>query len=719
MLRFRTGVVCLALLLAALPGAVLAQSQATTGVIEGIISDEAGAPLPGATVAIRNTATNFEKTTTSGPDGRFRGVALPLGPYRVTVSLQGFTTLVREGLELSVGQTMNLTGLVLKVTQRTESVTVTAAAPVVETTRTEGAVQIDNASIQGLPNNGRNYLDFTKLTPGVSVVQGPDGDELTVNGQKGINNNVSVDGADYNNPFFGEQRGGQRPAFTFNLDAVKELVVVSDGAAAEFGRANAGFINVVTKSGTNEIRGSAHGYFKSDSLSSAAVKADGSSADKFDSNQQQYGFTLGGPFVKDKVFFFTAFDYQRGRSTKQTDPNRIDPRLVAILRVGRGAERERPDRPDERRAGLPREARLAGERAASHLPEVQLHVVRAGERDVRRRSLGAQLERDRGRQFERGKRFGSLHVLERAPQRVPVPVGARGPAAPVRGAPGPGWRAPVPGHGRRLRCRLPVRHALLHPRRLPRHAPAAQREPHVPLGQPHVQGRRRVQPDERGADVPRLRKRPDHLRQRGRVSRLHEGPHPDTARRALHSARAGRGPHDRPGRYPEHRPARARRLRSGQVAAVAEPDDQPRPALGGPDRARSDHAARPGVLRGLHREDLAGPGLPVRRQDPVRLLDVAASTRDLVRPGKRRQDGAPRKRRHLRRPRSRAEPRVHALDERHPRVRRVRTTAGLSEHHSGFLASRRRPTIRASTCSARTSKTRARIRPAWPSSTRS
>ena len=137
MLRFRTGVVCLALLLAILPGVVLAQSQATTGVIEGTVSDEGGAPLPGASVAIRNTATNFEKTTITGPDGRFRGLALPLGPYRVTVSLTGFTTLVREGLDLAVGQTINL-GLTLSLSQRAESVTVTAAAPVVETTRDRG-----------------------------------------------------------------------------------------------------------------------------------------------------------------------------------------------------------------------------------------------------------------------------------------------------------------------------------------------------------------------------------------------------------------------------------------------------------------------------------------------------------------------------------------------------------------------------------------------------
>src|SRR4030095_11391785 len=132
--------------------------------------------------------------------------------------------------------------------------------------RTEGAVRIDTAAVEGLPNNGRNFLDFVKLTPGVTIVQGPDGDELSINGQKGIANNISVDGADFNNPFFGEQRGGQRPAFTFNLD------VVADGANAEFGRSQGGFVNVITKSGTNDMSGTAHVVFKNDALSSPAKK---------------------------------------------------------------------------------------------------------------------------------------------------------------------------------------------------------------------------------------------------------------------------------------------------------------------------------------------------------------------------------------------------------------------------------------------------------------
>ena len=226
-------VLCAALVFGATPFA-FAQSQATTGVIEGTVLDPSGAVLPGAGVVLRNTATNFERSVTTDADGRFRGLLLPLGPYRVSASLSGFATSVREGLNLAVGQTINLT-IELKVSAKQEEVVVTGDAPVIETTRAEGSTRIDDASIKGLPNNGRNFLDFAQLTPGVSIVQGPDGSEITVNGQKGIQNNVSVDGADFNNPFFGEQRGGQRPPFTFNLDAVKEVVVVAEVPSARFG----------------------------------------------------------------------------------------------------------------------------------------------------------------------------------------------------------------------------------------------------------------------------------------------------------------------------------------------------------------------------------------------------------------------------------------------------------------------------------------------------
>jgi hypothetical protein len=351
----------LALLLAA--SSVFAQSQATTGVIEGTVQDEEGAVLPGAAVALRNTATNYEQVVTTGAEGRFRAMLLPLGPYRITVTLDGYATLIREGIDLAVGQTINL-AFVLKPGLEQE-ITVTAEAPVIETSRTEGAVRLDTHEIENLPNNGRNFLDYTKLTPGVTIVQGPDGDELSINGQKGIANNISVDGADFNNPFFGEQRGGQRPPFTFNLEAVQEVVVVADGAPAEFGRSSGGFVNVITKSGTNEIQGSGHVFYIDDSLSSTPKNPDGSSAEEGDFDRAQGGFTLGGPLVENKVFYFIAADLQRATRTKQTNPNRMDPRLVSFLAsIGLPDENGPIERTDDAEVAL---AKIDWQAAANHL----------------------------------------------------------------------------------------------------------------------------------------------------------------------------------------------------------------------------------------------------------------------------------------------------------------------------------------------------------------
>jgi hypothetical protein len=331
---------------------VFAQSQATTGVIEGTVSDATGGALPGVTVALHNTATNFEQTQITDSAGRYRGVLLPLGPYEVKASLSGFGPQTVRGIDLGVGQTRTID---LRMSQAavSEEIIVTATAPLIETARTEGATRLDEEAVSDLPNNGRNFLELTKLTPGVTIVQGPDGDELSINGQKGIANNISVDGADFNNPFFGEQRGGQRPAFTFNLDAVKEMVVVADGANAEFGRSQGGFVNVITKSGTNNTSGTAHFVFKNDALSSNATKPNGDEAPKFDFNQYQAGFTFGGPLVRDRIFYFTALDFQKADSTKQTELGRIEPAVVAALaQLGSPAENGPIERTNDARVFL-------------------------------------------------------------------------------------------------------------------------------------------------------------------------------------------------------------------------------------------------------------------------------------------------------------------------------------------------------------------------------
>ncbi|MPZ19350.1 MAG: TonB-dependent receptor plug domain-containing protein [Luteitalea sp.] len=312
-------------LCAALMSPAAAQSQATTGVIEGVVSDAQGGRLEGATVVLLNAGTNFTRELTTDADGRFRGLLLPLGTYTLTVALDGFSTYVQEAVELAVGQTLNVP-IVLQLASVREAIKVTGEPPLIETTRAEQATLINQQAVRSLPNNGRNFLAFMQLTPGVTIVQGPDGDEISVNGQKGINNNISVDGADFNNPFFGEQRGGQRPAFTFNQDAIREIVVVADGAAPEFGRSGGGFVQVVTKSGTNDVTGSAHLFAKLDEIASA-----NSAGQEFPFDQQQFGATVGGPLQRDRLFYFLAYDEQRFRQTKQLDPARIEPRVVDLF----------------------------------------------------------------------------------------------------------------------------------------------------------------------------------------------------------------------------------------------------------------------------------------------------------------------------------------------------------------------------------------------------
>jgi hypothetical protein len=314
---------------ACLFGAPALHAQAITGTIQGTVTDEEGGSLPGVTVTVINTATGYEGVVSTNTSGFFQAPLLPLGPYAVTFELEGFATLIREGLELALGQRIDLR-IELQLSAVGEEITVTDAAPLIESSRTEGQIRIDDRTVKGLPNDGRNFLKFSELTPGVTIVQGPDGDELSINGQRGINNNVSVDGADFNNPFFGEQRGGQRPGFTFNQDAIKEMVVIADGAPAEFGRSSGGFVNVNTKSGTNDYNGTAHVFNKSDSLSQCPKTRQGRVPD-CDFDRNQFGFTFGGPLSKDKAFFFLAADTQEADETKQTDPNRMPADLVAFL----------------------------------------------------------------------------------------------------------------------------------------------------------------------------------------------------------------------------------------------------------------------------------------------------------------------------------------------------------------------------------------------------
>lgn len=303
-----------ALIALSFPSALHSQAQATTGIIRGTSADSAGSPVA-ALVTLRNTETNFTRNLQASERGVFVATLLPLGIYELTARAVGYAPVSRRDLAVNVGQTVQVPLVFARSVMQMGAVTVTGARPTVEVTRPEASTALDALAVGGLPNNGRNFLNLTTLTPNVAVTQGPDGDVLSVGGQRGIHNNVAVDGADFNNPFFGEHRGGQRPAFTFNLDAVREMVVVSQGANAEFGRSGGGFVNVITKSGSNTMHGTLH-YFGKDAALSSVAKHGALSRDP-DFQQHQFGFTLGGPLVKDKTFFFVAYDQQAYTETKQ------------------------------------------------------------------------------------------------------------------------------------------------------------------------------------------------------------------------------------------------------------------------------------------------------------------------------------------------------------------------------------------------------------------
>jgi outer membrane receptor protein involved in Fe transport len=279
-----------------------AQTQITTGTIQGTVVDTNGAVVAGANVEIINIGTNASRTLTTDEDGRFVAPLLQPGNYRVTVSKQGFATAILENAVLTVGQAFNQP-FSLKISSVNETVTVTSTQTV-DTVKTESSTTMNETAVSTTPVLGRKFEDLLTLTPNVSITQGPDGDEINFAGQRGIFNNVSLDGGDYNNGFFGEQLGGQRAAIDITLEAVKEFQVVASGASAEFGRTAGGVINVITKSGANDVHGSAFLFQRLEALT--ANTSDGKPLEGF--NRSQYGGTVGGPIKKDKAFYFFAFE---------------------------------------------------------------------------------------------------------------------------------------------------------------------------------------------------------------------------------------------------------------------------------------------------------------------------------------------------------------------------------------------------------------------------
>ena len=302
-----------------LPPPAQAQDRATTGKITGLVSDTTGGVLAGAGVRAVNLDNGLVRTGVSGASGTYSLVLLPPGSYHVAVELAGFGAAELEEVTLAVGavRTINFTLAPAGVAQ---TVTVTAEASVVETTTDTSDAALDSQAISNLPINGRRFHDFVTLTPTAQVE--PQRGQISLAGQRGINGNVSIDGADYNQPFFGGIRGGERSRFTFTIpqEAVQEFRVVKAGYSPEFGRSSGGLVNAITRSGTNTPRGSAFYLLRPERL--AARNAFGQDAAP---TQHQFGGSLGGALARDRTFFFLAYEQQEFKASREVRFARLDP----------------------------------------------------------------------------------------------------------------------------------------------------------------------------------------------------------------------------------------------------------------------------------------------------------------------------------------------------------------------------------------------------------
>src|SRR5438876_1770095 len=302
-------------LLATLVGIVLISSsawgQCNQASLEGTVLDQSGAVLAGVKLTATNTATGIRFVATSDSNGLFAFPVMPVGTYAIEAEHQGFTKLMQKDVQLTVGARLNLT-LAMAVAGQSQSVTVTSETPIVETTRSQVSSSVNDVAIQNLPTNGRNFINFALLTPGVTLdIRGGD---ISFAGQRGTLNSLLLDGLDNNNTFFGQsvgRTGSGRAPYQFSEDAVQEFQVNSNAYSAELGHAGGAVINVVTKSGTNDFHGAAFEFFRDRSLNAndPINKTKGFSKSPYHFNQ--FGGDIGGPVLREKLFFFFDYDGQR------------------------------------------------------------------------------------------------------------------------------------------------------------------------------------------------------------------------------------------------------------------------------------------------------------------------------------------------------------------------------------------------------------------------
>ncbi len=385
------------------PRVVFAQA---TGTISGLITDESGAVMPGVTVEVTNTATNQTRNAVTGSDGFYTVPLLQPGPYSVKATLQGFRTFVREGLRVTVESTSRV-DVKMTVGQLEESVRVTADSPLVETASAALGTVIDEKKVVELPLNGRNFTQLGTLIPGVVAppagLGGAAGDAtpggfgattsgFSVNGMRNQSNNFLLDGASNNDTF--NTGFVMRPP----PDAIQEFKIQTHSYSAEFGRNAGSVVNVVTKAGTNVMHGAAWEFNRDDALQARNFFAP-ATQDKPKLKQNQFGGSLGGPIMRDRVFGFGYYEgYRQTRGNTSnilvlTDAQRAgnfgtttirDPQTGSrVCQQHHSAGPPQPDRPGAD----------GGIHSAGELRHQPLHRSRRRPRTTATRSAGASTTR--------------------------------------------------------------------------------------------------------------------------------------------------------------------------------------------------------------------------------------------------------------------------------------------------------------------------------------
>jgi hypothetical protein len=329
----------IAALLAFAVSSIFGQADANKGQIVGTVFDPNSAAIAGAKLSIKNQGTGIVRDLTTNNEGNYRAVLLDPGTYAISATSGGFAETKLEGIVVSVGSTVTVD---VRMSLQSTTTTVDVGETLLQDAAPVSSQLVNATAITNLPINGRRFQDFVLLTP-TAVVESGSRNQISFAGQRGINSNIMLDGADYNQPFFGGIRGGERSTsiITVPQTAIAEFQVVSTGYSAEYGRSTGGVMNTITKSGTNEIHGESFYQIRHRSLSAKNPILNIRPSETL----QQFGGGVGGPIKQNKLFWFAAAEGQRAETPRQVFIPSINgiavtpanQEAINFLRAGEGA----------------------------------------------------------------------------------------------------------------------------------------------------------------------------------------------------------------------------------------------------------------------------------------------------------------------------------------------------------------------------------------------